>query len=56
MLTLALIKNNRKPEDGLGMELNIYCIVDMVNFHYMFNDEDTGPSDLRNWSCLCSAS
>jgi hypothetical protein len=49
---VALIKNNRKLEDSVGMELNVYCIVDMVNFHYVSNDKDAGPSNLRNQSCL----
>lgn len=39
---------NSKPEDVLRMELDTHCIVHMVNFQYVFNDEDAGPSDLRN--------
>lgn len=48
MLTVVLTKNNSKPEDSLGIELNTHCIVGMVNFYYVSNDEDTRPSDLRN--------
>lgn len=51
LLLLSSIINS-KPEDGLRVELDTHCIVHMVNFHYVFNDEDADPSDLRNQSCL----
>lgn len=50
MCSLLLLSSiiNSKPEDVLRMELDTHCIVHMVNFQYVFNDEDAGPSDLRN--------